>query len=111
MSKVDSIIFAVPMPISMFKRYQYYNTVTLTTEDFMNNFHSRLTRAISYRVAFYQTWDHSLPIFSISKSIRKQIEMLRHFKRTDPFIVPIGSLFKDFDTEYILPSSNPSVSI
>lgn len=109
MGKADSIIFAVPMPISLLKRYQYYKTVMSMTENFMNSFHFRLSRAISYRVAFYPTWDHSLPIFPISRSIRKQIEVLNYFKRTDPLIVPLGSLFKDFDTES-MPSIYPSVS-
>lgn len=68
-----------------------------------------MSRTISYRIAFYTTWDHSVPLIPISKSIKKQIDVMKLCQRQEPLIVPFSSFFKDFDTEYVLPTNYPEV--
>lgn len=81
-----------------------------SAERIMYTMNHRLSHAVTYRVAFYTPWDHVVPIFPAAKSIRKQLEIMSRFEHHKPLIVPFGSFFKDFDTEYILPDSFPNAS-
>jgi hypothetical protein len=109
MEETDAIIFAVPMP-SLLNYHKFFEVVHDAVDRIMVQIHTRFLRAVAYRLAFYPSWDHSLPSYSFSKSIHKQITMLACFERHTPLIVPFGSLFKDFDTESVLPTSNQGVS-
>ncbi|KAI6170505.1 hypothetical protein M3Y97_01147100 [Aphelenchoides bicaudatus] len=108
--KEDALIFAVPMP-SLLNQHKFFETVHESADRIMLKIHSRFKRAVSFRVAFYPMWNHSLLSYPLSKAVHKQISMLACFERHDPLVVPFGSFFKDFDTEYMLPTNYPEAKI
>lgn len=94
---------------SFLNQYKLFEKVHESADQIMVHIHSKFSRAVSYRVAFYPSWDHSFLSYPLSKSVHKQITMLGCFERHQPLIVPFGSLFKDFDTECVLPTNYQGV--
>jgi len=98
----DAVIFAVPLP-SPFGFSHYSDAVYNAAKNVMYAVYQRYPRAVPFRVAFYPSWNHCLPSFSIRQTIKAQAKSLFDFERKSPLVVPFGTLFQDFDTEYILP--------
>ncbi|CAD5208827.1 unnamed protein product [Bursaphelenchus xylophilus] len=98
----DAILFAAPLSHPL-HYLPYSKLVHTTSKRIAYALYEKYPRALPFRVAFYPSWDYIYPFRSFS-SINSQLKDLNKFGHKNPLIVPLGTLFPDFDTQTIIPT-------
>ncbi|CAD5206164.1 unnamed protein product [Bursaphelenchus okinawaensis] len=98
----DSIVFAVPLPHPWYY-FQHYKQAHAACKRIVYALYEQYPRALPFRVAYYPSWDYVIPFRSLL-SIKAQMKDLKRYGCSQPLVVPVGSLFADFDTQTIIPS-------
>ncbi|VDK42696.1 unnamed protein product [Anisakis simplex] len=97
----DSILFVAPQ-MRGYASKQYSREVWSTCQRVMNQLEDRL----AWRTAWFGAWDQ-WPSSNLFESIPMQLYLLRRDNKQHTLVVPITSIFPDFNTQALLPRILP----
>ena len=97
------MIFVLPAPSARFAS-RYARLTHEAAKRVMYDMYKDFARAVPFRVAFYTAWNQIAPPMARICSIASSAKSLQRCNRQAPLVVPFASVFKDFDTEHILPT-------